>query len=104
VFFDRIPRGYKGDAVFTDLSAAYRAVRYLIELGHRRIANITGTWIYRSWRIAWTAGRRAIQEAGLAIPIVDVQQGDFTLASGHRCGVDVMRLPDPPTAIFSCHI
>jgi LacI family transcriptional regulator len=104
VFFDRIPRGYKGDAVLTDnLSAAYRAVRYLIELGHRRIAIITGTLDLSVVADRMDGYRKAMQEAGLAIPIPYVQQGDFTLASGHRCGVDVMRLPEPPTAIFSCN-
>jgi len=104
VFFDRIPRGYKGDAVLTDnLSAAYRAVHYLIQLGHRRIAIITGA-LDRSIVADRVDGyRKAMQEAGLPIPTPYLQQGDFKLESGHRCGLELMRLPDPPTAVFSCN-
>jgi LacI family transcriptional regulator len=104
VFFDRIPRGYKGDAVLTDnLPAAYRAVRYLIQVGHRRIAIITGALDFSVVADRIDGYRKAMQEAALPIPAPYIQQGDFKLESGHRCGLALMRLPDPPTAIFSCN-
>lgn len=104
VFFDRIPPGYKGDAVLTDnLSSAYRAVHYLIQLGHRRIAIITGDVGFSVVADRIEGYRKALQEAGLPIPASYFQSGDFKLASGHRCGLDLMRLPEPPTAIFSCN-
>ena len=104
VFFDRIPRGYRGDAVLTDnLSAAYRAVRYLIQLGHCRIAIISGAPDSSIVADRVDGYRKAMQEAGLPIPAPYIQQGDFKLGSGHRCGLELMRLPNPPTAIFSCN-
>ena len=104
VFFDRIPPGYKGDAVLTDnLSAAYRAVRYLIQLGHRRIAIITGEIAFSVVADRIEGYRKAMQEAGLPIPAPYLQSGDFKLDSGRRCGLELMRLPEPPTAIFSCN-
>jgi LacI family transcriptional regulator len=104
VLFDRIPRGYKGDAVMTDnLSAAYQAVRYLIQLGHRRVAIITGRLDFSVVVDRIEGYRKAMQEADLPIPAPYFQQGDFTLASGCRCGLELMHLPDPPTAIFSCN-
>jgi LacI family transcriptional regulator len=104
VFFDRIPRGYEGDAVLTDnLAAAYRAVRFLIHLGHRRIAVISGALEFSIMADRVDGYRKAMQEAGLPIPTSYLQQGDFKLEGGHRCGLELMRLPDPPTAIFSCN-
>jgi LacI family transcriptional regulator len=86
VFFDRRPLGYKGDAVLTDnLSAAYRAVRYLIGLGHRRIAIIAGAPDFSIVADRVDGYRKAMQEAALPIPAPYMQQGDFKLESGHRC-------------------
>lgn len=104
VFFDRVPRGYEGDAVLTDnLSAAYRAVRYLIELGHRRIAIIGGPPDFSVVADRIDGYRKAMQETGLPTPPPYMQQGDFKIGSGYRCGLELIRLPEPPTAIFSCN-
>ncbi len=46
--------------------------------------------------------RKALQEAGLPLHDEYLQRGDFQLESGHRCGLHLLRLPNPPTAIFSC--
>ncbi len=115
VFFDRTPFGFRGDAVLTDnLMACYRAVRYLIGLGHRRIAIISAGVDYSMLaggplpatgpRAARIEGyRKAMQEAGLPIPAPYFQQGDFTLAGGYKCGLELLQLADPPTAVFSCN-
>jgi len=104
VFFDRIPRGYKGDAVLTDnASAAYRAVSYLIRLGHRRVAIIGSALDFSVAADRVEGYRKAMQEAGLPILTPYLQQGDFKLESGYRCGLELLSLPDPPTAIFSCN-
>ena len=86
-----------------NLSAAYQAVRYLIQLGHRRVAIITGRLDFSVVVDRIEGYRKAMQEADLPIPAPYFQQGDFTLASGCRCGLELMHLPDPPTAIFSCN-
>ena len=104
VFFDRVPRGYTGDAVVTDnLAAAYRAVRYLTQLGHRRVAIIAGSFDFSVMVDRIEGYRKAMEEANLAIPASYLQKGDFQLASGYRCGLELLRLPYPPTAIFSCN-
>jgi LacI family transcriptional regulator len=104
VFFDRIPQGYTGDAVLTDnFSAAYHAAHYLIGLGHRRIAIITGALDLSIVADRVDGYRKAMQDAGLPIPAPYIQHGDFKLESGYLCGLDLLRLPEPPTAIFSCN-
>ena len=104
VLIDRIPLGFAGDAVMTDnFSAAYDGTRHLIELGHRQIAIITGQLNLSNGLDRLDGFRKALQEEHLALPDKYLQRGDFQLESGYRCGLELMRLPMPPTAIFSCN-
>jgi LacI family transcriptional regulator len=84
-------------------SAAYRAVSYLIRLGHRRVAIIGSALDFSVAADRVEGYRKAMQEAGLPILTPYLQQGDFKLESGYRCGLELLSLPDPPTAIFSCN-
>jgi LacI family transcriptional regulator len=104
VLIDRIPMGYIGDAVMTDnFSAAYEGTRHLMELGHRQIAIITGQLNLSNGLDRLDGFRKALQEEHLPLPDNYLQRGDFQLESGYRCGLELMRLPTPPTAIFSCN-
>ncbi len=104
VLIDRIPLGFTGDAVMTDnFSAAYDGTRHLIELGHRQIAIISGQLNFSNGLDRLDGFRKALQEQHLALPDEYLQRGDFQLESGYRCGLELMRLPMPPTAIFSCN-
>src|SRR5262249_32944954 len=47
--------------------------------------------------------RKAMQEAHLPIRDQYFQRGDYTLESGYRCGLELLRMSEPPTAIFSCN-
>jgi len=102
VLIDRIPLGFSGSAVMTDnFGAAYEGTNHLIDLGHRRIAIITGQLNLSNGLDRLEGFRKALQEAHLALPDGYVQRGDFQTESGYRCGLELMQLADPPTAIFS---
>lgn len=102
VFIDRIPAGCIERGVTTDnINAAYEATRHLISLGHTRIAIIAGKLPISTGFDRVEGYRKAIREAHLPIPEKYFQLGDFSLESGHQCGLQLMQLPDPPTAIFS---
>jgi LacI family transcriptional regulator len=104
VLIDRVPLGFTGDAVMTDnFSAAYDGTRHLIELGHRLIAIITGQLNFSNGLDRLDGFRKALREEHLALPDKYLQKGDFQLESGYRCGLELMQLPIPPTAIFSCN-
>lgn len=104
VFIDRVPAGCTERAVVTDnVSAAYDATRHLISLGHQRIAVIAGNLLISTGLDRVEGYRKAMQEAHLPVREEYFQRGDFSLKSGQQCGVRLMRLPDPPTAIFSCN-
>jgi LacI family transcriptional regulator len=104
VLIDRIPLGFTGDAVMTDnFGGAYDGTRHLIELGHRQIAIISGQLNFSNGLDRLDGFRKALQEQHLALPDEYLQRGDFQLESGYRCGLELMRLSMPPTAIFSCN-
>lgn len=105
VFVDRLPViGFTGTAVVIDnAGAAYEGTRYLIELGHTDIAIIAPRTDLWNGVERIEGFRKAMQEARLAIPDPYLQRGDFSWESGYRCGMELLRLPVPPTAIFTCN-
>lgn len=104
IFVDRVPTGITSNAVTTDnVMAAYDATKYLIDLGHKRIAIITG-YLHLSPGAGRAEGfRKAMQEAHLPIHDEYFKYGDFQIESGYCCGMELLKLDIPPTAIFSCN-
>ncbi|RIV36593.1 LacI family DNA-binding transcriptional regulator [Micromonospora radicis] len=88
-----------------DLAAARTATRHLLDLGHRRIAHISGD---PDDELAFTAHlhrRRGYQEAIRAAglrpdPSLDVES-TFDIAGGTRATEELLRRGDAPTAIFA---
>ena len=104
VFVDRIPIGYEQAAVTTDnLRAAYDATLHLIGLGHERIAIIAGRLRFSNGVDRVEGFRRAMQEFHLPVREEYFRHGDFQIESGYREGLALLRLAEPPTAIFSCN-
>ncbi|MDT0345743.1 LacI family DNA-binding transcriptional regulator [Streptomyces litchfieldiae] len=79
------------------------ATRHLLELGHRRIAVITGPEHAHSSR-ARLDGYRAAMDLGGAVGDPElIRTGDFKVADGVTHTRELLRLPDPPTAVFACN-
>ncbi|WP_157020208.1 LacI family DNA-binding transcriptional regulator [Mesorhizobium xinjiangense] len=84
-------------------AAAAEAVSHLIELGHRRIAHISGP-VPEIMSVRRRAGyHRALAQAGIGVPPDYVQRGDYLLNSGRDCCDRLMALTEPPTAIFAAN-
>ena len=85
----------------TNWTGGRMAVEYLLSLGHRRIAMITGPDSLRC-NLDRVAGYRAALEAA-HIPIDPelIRSGDFRLQSGYLQTTALLTLADPPTAIFA---
>ena len=82
-------------------SGADQAMQHLLELGHRRIAAITGP---NGW-LATEERRRgyhaALAAAGiLPDPALEVES-NFEVLGGRHAANTLLDLPDPPTAIFA---
>jgi LacI family transcriptional regulator, galactose operon repressor len=102
VLFDRIAPGHQGPAVVVDNhAAAYEAVKYLISLGHRRIAFIAGRLDLSTGRDRAEGFRKAMEDAHLPVRADYLMHGDFKPGSGYEAGLQLLRLTDRPTAIFS---
>jgi LacI family transcriptional regulator len=102
VLFDRIPGGFKGTVVTTDsVKASFQATNHLISLGHRRIATVAGPPGISTSTERTEGFRKAMGEAGLPIPDEYLMCGRFRVDGGYQCALELIRLPRPPTAIFS---
>ncbi|WP_338846858.1 LacI family DNA-binding transcriptional regulator [Massilia sp. W12] len=101
VVVDREVPGVNADFIQADHEqGAYQAVRYLLELGHRRIACVAGPQdlLASSDRVA--GYMRALQEAGAAFHSEWLINSDFTSEGGFRAFQQLLALPQRPSAIF----
>jgi LacI family transcriptional regulator len=79
---------------------AFRMVRHLIGLGHRRIATVTGPAqnVDAQQRVA--GYRAALEQAGIAHEATLEIEGDFTEPSGFRAVETLLALTPRPNAVF----
>ncbi|GAB3750229.1 LacI family DNA-binding transcriptional regulator [Microlunatus parietis] len=82
-------------------SGGRAATRHLIELGHRRIAAISGPADTLCARARMDGYVDALRRAGLPDAPELVRVGDFSVEGGYRCARDLLALRDRPTAIFA---
>jgi LacI family transcriptional regulator len=83
-----------------DYAAAKEMTAYLLGLGHRRIALITGNLNHIAATERERGFRAAMAEAGLEDPEA-VEQGNFTFRSGLDAAARLLEREVPPTAIFA---
>ena len=92
------------DAVANDdVIGAMLATRHLIELGHRRIAHISGRLSGTSTvvgKLRQQGYEDAMRACGLG-EYIRVEPGDFTEDAGYRATVRLLSGGQPPTAIFA---
>ncbi|MEZ3159016.1 LacI family DNA-binding transcriptional regulator [Microbacterium sp. BWT-B31] len=82
-------------------SGGLMATRHLIELGHRRIAAITGPEDMMCSLARIDGYRSAMNAAGLSIDPRWIRFGDFHPGGGERHARELLAADDPPTAIFA---
>jgi LacI family transcriptional regulator len=82
-------------------SGATQATRHLFALGHRRIGIIGGPpgWLATEERLR--GHQAALAGAGVLPDPALVRYANFRIDGGHEAAADLLRLPDPPTAIFA---
>ena len=80
-------------------AAAADAMDHLYQLGHRRIAVITGPLVSPLSRDRLHGATLRAQANGAESQLV-VRHGDFSLESGGGIADSLLARPDPPTAVF----
>ena len=102
VLVERDPLDTAADAVLiSNYDGGYTATHHLTELGHRRIACITGPSRITLRADRLEGYRRALEDAGLRVQDSLIHGGDFSCGSGYRAARELLALPQRPTAIFA---
>jgi LacI family transcriptional regulator len=94
----------KGDFLkVNDLESSEEAVRYLIGLGHRKIALIAGNALeYHTAGLRQVGYENALRQANISIRTDFIKYTDYGVSEGYEAFKNLMALPDPPTAVFGC--
>lgn len=87
--------------VTNDSRGAAEAARHLAQLGHTRVAFISGPDSFRSSHERGRGFSEGLAEYGLILDPAYVRRGAYTFESGAEAAADLLALPDPPTAIFA---
>ncbi|MGZ6272449.1 MAG: LacI family DNA-binding transcriptional regulator [Candidatus Limnocylindrales bacterium] len=85
----------------TNWSGGLTATRHLLGLGHRRIGVIAGPESVLCSRARLDGYRAAMDEADVPVDPELIRYGNFHVQEGITEGRRLLRLPDPPTAIFA---
>jgi DNA-binding LacI/PurR family transcriptional regulator len=103
VFLNRDVRGAHVTSVWIDWTqATAEVVDYLAELGHRRIALVVPSRDEAPFASREDWYRPALERRGLGPEPALVVRERIAIEGGHRAGVQLLSLPQPPTAAI-CH-
>ena len=84
------------------LTAAFDAVNYLYEQGHKRIGCIAGPEEMPLCHYRLQGYVQALRRCGIMVDPQYIARGDFTFEAGSKAMQQLLDLPQPPTAVF-CH-
>jgi DNA-binding LacI/PurR family transcriptional regulator len=97
VTIGRMPNSQLPSVSLDDRPGIEAAVRHLIELGHRRIANVGGPAHFVHGDARQAAWRKVMQAAELPVDLAVT--ADFTAFGGAAATAALLDLAEPPTAI-----
>ncbi len=85
----------------TNWQGAYDATHYLLELGHRRIAIITDQLELSTSSTRLAGYQAALQEFSVPFDPELVKEDNYMFPYTRKLAESLLKLPDPPTAIFT---
>jgi len=104
VVADRDVSGARSDVVLLDnRKGGYDAVKYLIEMNHRRIGCISGPSKVTPSAQRLEGYKEALLDQSISIDNSLIEPGDFRFESGEQAMRKLLSLGDPPTAVFACN-
>lgn len=96
----RLARVTMDTVVVDNMRGAYEAVDHLIRLGHRRIGFIEGRPELSTSRERLQGYHQALQEHGIAFDRSLIREGDSRQPSGRSLTLELLHLPEPPSALL----
>lgn len=81
--------------------AAYDAAKYLIQLGHKKIAMITSKKKYTSSVLREKGFKEALKDHHIPLPKNYIYKTDYVPESGTKACLNLLGEKEPPTAIFT---
>ena len=78
-----------------------QVIHYLLELGHQRIAIISGSTSTTTGLERLTGYQNVMIQAGITLDQNLIKIGSFTRDYGEQAVSELLNLPNPPTAIFA---
>jgi LacI family transcriptional regulator len=84
-----------------DHRGAAEAARHLADLGHRRVAFVSGPDMFRSSHERRRGFAQGLADRGLKLQPKYVKEGAYTFESGIACAKKLLAMDQPPTAIFA---
>ncbi|MGI8908965.1 MAG: LacI family DNA-binding transcriptional regulator [Rubrobacteraceae bacterium] len=104
VFMDREVEGVDADAIRVDNRLGMRLIaEHLTELGHERIAMISGPLDRASGHERYRGLKDALAEPGPGLDDALVRFGDFRTSSGQEGARELLSLTPPPTALVTAN-
>lgn len=102
VVVDKPIKGVPFSSVIIDNEkGAYEATHHLVELGHKRIAHITGLRELPNTPYRQQGYKKCLLEAGLSYEEQLAVRGDYTAEGGYQAVPKLLALGERPTAIFA---
>ena len=93
----------KNCIIVDDVAGGIMVTEYLIKLGHRRIAHITGPLTVRAAINRLEGYKFALEKHQIEYHEELVEEGDFRIKGGYQAMKKFLELPEPPTAIFAAN-
>lgn len=104
VLVNRFVEGIDNHVVLDDERAGYMAVEHLIKLGHKKIAHITGPIETGTGLKRYEGFEKGLQDAGIELNAEYIRKSTYTMKSGYDKMNDLLKLEEPPTAVFAGNI
>jgi LacI family transcriptional regulator len=102
VFIDRPPGHLRADCVLVDNAGGARsAVEHLVRRGHRRVGVLMDSLEIFTMAERHAGYRAALEAAGLPYDARLVRQGVHDVREARAALLELLRLEEPPTAVFT---
>jgi len=83
-----------------NIGGAESAVNYLVSLGHRKIAHITGDLVTQAAALRFEGYKRALKKNNIAFAQEYVFKTDYSRGQARQAAENLIKMPKPASAVF----